>query len=280
MYRSWMIAALCLLACVVQAAPPAAIPNVASYLQEISVTVHAGSGYGSAQGSGVIITRGEVSYVWTAAHVVANLRTTRSVVDAAGTTRTVVEFKDAKIVRELTEDGRAVGRLEMDAEVLRFSSGESGEDLALLRIRKKNFVKASAVFWTSPDIPPLMTRLVHCGSLLGQVGSNSITTGVVSQIGRVHEGKVYDQTTCPAFPGSSGGGLYAEDGRYIGMVTRGAGETFNLCVPIRRMRAWAKKVGVEFALDPAVSVPSEDQLRSHPVDDAGQSFRPTTAPSR
>jgi hypothetical protein len=32
---------------------------------------------------------------------------------------------------------------------------------------------------------------------------------------------------------------------------RGAGETFNLIVPIRRIREWAKEQGCEFLLDPA-----------------------------
>ena len=59
-----------------------------------------------------------------------------------------------------------------------------------------------------------------------------------------------------AFPGSSGGGVYLTDGRYVGMIVRGAGETFNLTVPIRRMREWAKRMGVEFTLDPSLKVPT------------------------
>lgn len=195
-----------------------------------------------------------------------------------GTSRTVVEFKDPKIVREEVQDGRTVGRSEMDVEVLRYSNADNGEDLALLRVRKKRYTTASAVFW-SGGIPKPMTKLVHCGSLLGQMGANSITTGVVSQIGRVHEGRVYDQTTCPGFPGSSGGGIFSEDGQYVGMLVRGAGETFNLMVPERRIRAWARRVGVEFAMDPKLPVPTDEQLRKLPIDDAGIQFgKPTTQP--
>jgi hypothetical protein len=103
---------------------------------------------------------------------------------------------------------------------------------------------------------------MHVGSLLGQVGSNSLTTGVMSQHGRVLNNVVFDQSTCAAFSGSSGGGIYLEkDGRYIGMLVRGAGETFNLMVPIRRMKDWAKKANIEFAIDDKVSVPSDTELK-------------------
>ena len=77
-----------------------------SYLQSISVTIHAAS----AQGSGVIKTRGDTNFVWTAGHVVSSLRSTRIVVDPkTGATKTVVEFKDARVVAELIEDGLSAG---------------------------------------------------------------------------------------------------------------------------------------------------------------------------
>jgi hypothetical protein len=246
------------------------------YLQSISVTIHANG----SQGSGVIKTRNDTNYVWTAAHVVSSLRNVRQVVDSkSGSTKTIVEFKDAVVVTELIEEGRSVGRLEMDAEVLRYSDANNGEDLALLRIRKKNFIKSTAKFYLDENkIPPVGTRLLHVGSLHGQMGSNSLTSGIVSQHGRVFTGKVYDQTTCAAFPGSSGGGVYLEnDGRYIGMIVRGAGETFNLMVPIRRMRDWAKAAKIEFALDDKIPVPSEEELRKQGIEQTGVTFTGNSA---
>ena len=102
-----------------------------------------------------------------------------------------------------------------------------------------------------------------------------MTSGIVSQIGRVYPeiGKeVFDQTTVAAFPGSSGGGVYLEDGRYVGMLVRGAGETFNLIVPVRRMQAWAKKAKVEWALNDTIAVPSETELEKIPIEDVGHRF--------
>lgn len=244
--------------------------TIPTYLQDISVTIHAGT----SQGSGVIKNRDGVSYVLTAAHVVSRLRRTRPIIDPkTGSTRVKIEFDDAKIVKEIYDDEhRSVGRIEMDAEVLRYSDADNGEDLALLRLRKKNLgVKTpSAKFFTEKEAVPVGTELWHVGSLLGQQGSNSLTPGAVSQHGRVIKGNVYDQSTCAAFPGSSGGGVYRkEDGQYVGMIVRGAGETFNLYVPMRRINKWAKRVGVDFVLDDKIAVPSNEELRKVPIEEVG-----------
>ena len=152
-------------------------------LQDVSVTVKAGRG----EGSGVIITREvtvgdakeKINFVWTAAHVVASLRSVRNTIEA-GIPKKVVEFKDAQIVKELVEKGRRVGEIKMDAKVIKYSDADSGEDLALLLVRKRNFVDQNILFYPSNDPIPVGTELYHVGSLLGQVGSNSMTRGIMS----------------------------------------------------------------------------------------------------
>jgi len=220
--------ALALLTVALCLAPPAATAqtttatadeSLAERLQDVSVTIKAGYG----EGSGVVKTRDGVNYVWTAAHVVAGNRRTRSVIDANGSTRTIVEFTDVSIVQSLYEAGRKVGQIEMLAEVIRYSDSDYGEDLALLKVRKRDFIHASASFFLGDGIPGVGTKLLHVGSLHGQGGSNSVTDGIISQPGRVlRDGKVYDQTTVTAFPGSSGGGVFFEDsGLYVGRGVRG-----------------------------------------------------------
>jgi hypothetical protein len=216
-----------------------------------------------------------VNFVWTAAHVVDNLRQTRTVI-VNGSPRTLVTFKDAKIIKVIRQNGRTVGRLELDAEVIKYSDSEDGHDLALLRVRKLNFVHDSVVFYLDKNIPTLGTDLWHVGSLLGQMGANSMTDGIYSQTGRLIPALnkyVFDQTTVAAFPGSSGGGVYLKsDGRYVGMIVRGAGETFNLIVPVRRMVAWAKKNDIMWALDAKAKMPTDDELDKIPVEDVGADF--------
>ena len=248
------------------------------HLQDVSVTVKTWGG----EGSGVIVTREvevapnrtvKVNFVWTAAHVIDGLRSVRTVIKD-GQTRKVIEFKDAQIVQELVEDGRRVGEIKMEAKVIKYSDSENGEDLALLMIRKKDFINKSIIFYKAKGKPvPIGTELYHVGSLLGQTGSNSMTRGICSQVGRVldlgtGDGVVFDQTTVTAFPGSSGGGVFLSErsgdnaGQYMGMLVRGAGETFNLIVPVRRMRAYAKREGILWAIDTDVKVPALEGITS------------------
>lgn len=248
-------------------------------LQDVSVTINTGMG----QGSGVLFTRErdghDVTFVWTAAHVVDGLRGTRTIIDpATGSEKKVIEFKDANVVREYTENGRRIGEIKLDAKILKYSDSENGEDLALLQIRKQDFTKASAKFFLDDSIPPIGTELYHVGSLLGQVGANSLTSGIVSQIGRVlhlgAEGTIFDQTTVTAFPGSSGGGVFLKsDNRYVGMLVRGSGEQFNLIVPARRIKAWAEKNNIMWALDPNVPLPSAEEMKKLVVEDSGVVFK-------
>ena len=218
--------------------------STAEHLQDVSVTIRAEGSFSAGEGSGVIFTRKDsegnlVNFVWTAAHVIDNLRTERKIL-VNGSPKTLVEFKDPVVIKEIRQNGRTVGRLQMDAEVLKYSESEDGHDLALLRVRKLNFVTDTVVFYLEDKIPALGTDLLHVGSLLGQFGANSMTDGIYSQHGRVIKTlnkRIFDQTTCVAFPGSSGGGVFLkrDDPRYVGMLVRGAGEGFNLIVPVRRM---------------------------------------------
>ena len=142
----------------------------------------------------------------------------------------------------------------------------------MLRVRKLNFVTDTVTFYLDKKIPELGTDLLHVGSLLGQMGANSMTDGIYSQHGRIlkHLNKhVFDQTTCTAFPGSSGGGVYLKsegNPRYVGMLVRGAGEGFNLIVPVRRMVNYCKKNKIMWALDKNVKMPTEDELKEMPVE--------------
>ena len=164
-------------------------PSVADHLQNVSVTIRAEGEWNAGEGSGVIFTRKDkdgnlVNLVWTAAHVIDNLRKERKIL-ISGTSKTIVEFKDPMVVKEIRQSGRTVGRLQMDAEVLKYSDSEDGHDLALLRIRKYNFVTDTVEFYLDDKIPELGTDLLHVGSLLGQMGANSMTDGIYSQHGRI-----------------------------------------------------------------------------------------------
>ena len=252
------------------------------HLQKVSVTIKASF----SEGSGVLITREvktgpntteKINFVWTAGHVIDSLRSVRTVI-VNGQQKRIVEFKDAQIVKELTENGRRVGELKMDAKVIKYSDADNGEDLALLMVRKRSFIDVDAQFFLEGDkITPIGTELYHVGSLLGQQGASSMTRGIMSKVGRVLNlgssgGIVFDQTTVTAFPGSSGGGVFLSErsgdntGKYVGMLVRGAGEGFNFIVPVRRMHSWAEKNSILWALDTNEDVPGLSDITSLPIE--------------
>ena len=260
-------------------ANPITDQEILNNLQNVSVTI---SVDGHGRGSGTLFTR-EVSagtyksFVWTAGHVVDDLRTERSVIDReTGTKRIIIGFKDCQIYQETIQDGRKVKQEYLDCKVICFSNGNTGDDQAVLEVRMRNYSQATTTFYSGKEIPGIGTELIHVGSLLGDIGSCSFTTGVTSQVGRLlalndnYAEVVYDQTSAVAFPGSSGGGVFnQETGEYIGMLTAGIRDAqgFAWYVPIRRQREWAKSVNMEWAMDVSVEMPSKRELKEIPIDD-------------
>jgi S1-C subfamily serine protease len=215
-----------------------------------------------AHGSGVVVLRGDKAFIWTADHVIRGLRHERTAKDAA-TGRPVawVEYAPAEVYPDGAETP-------LRAEVVRCSDAE---DLALLRVVGPHPFRASAEF-VAGDAPPEVGSMArHVGSFLGPPGRSSYSEGVVSAVDRTAFGdRPVDQVDCVILPGSSGGGVYDERGRCLGladMIAVGGGvwqENFGLIVPARRMRAWAVRAGVAFAVDPAAAVPD---LADLPVED-------------
>src|SRR4051812_14663452 len=104
----FLVAALLLTTSFVQAADN---PLVAK-LQDVSVTVKSGG----SQGSGCMFTRkvgdDSVTYIWSAGHVVDNLRKVRMVI-INGSPKAGVELEDGEIVQEFRQDGRRIGEINM-----------------------------------------------------------------------------------------------------------------------------------------------------------------------
>lgn len=245
--------------------------DLADHLQNVSVTIRAENQSQASSGSGVIITRKigdeQVTFVWTCGHVIDHMRTVRTVI-RSGQPVKLVEFGTVQIVKEIVEQGRKVGEIKMDAEVIKYSDPDDGHDLALLMVRAKDYGKANTDFYLNSKEPivGIGEELYHVGSLLGQQGANSMTRGIVSQVGRLYGKVEYDQTTATAFPGSSGGGVFLKDGSYVGMIVRGAGEGFNLYVPVRRMIRWAEEHDIMWAIDTKTKAPMIKDIVKLPVE--------------
>lgn len=144
--------------------------------------------------------------------------------------------------------GARISGVAVDADVIAL---DVERDLALLRphtpeafslwvARNGNHV---AKIYRGKTIPSVTTMVVHIGSRLGIVGERSVSFGIVSGIARSMEsdGAVLDQTTAPASPGSSGGGIFdAHTGELIGVLVRGYTDTFSFYVPARDINVFLK----------------------------------------
>jgi len=264
-----MVAAL-LVCCAAVADEP-----VGPYLQSISVNVSAGG----AQGSGTIVLveveGNRTTWILTAYHVISGLRDVQTVIAPGGEEKKQIRYRDATIVQEQVEGGRAVGEYKFDAKVV---NADPRRDIALLRVRKDEFTSAGARFYLDDEIPVPGTELLHCGAPGGKElgGTCSLTSGIVSRLGvRIpdfggsSEHGIFDQTSCPSLGGSSGGMVaLKEDGRWVGMITLGirGADSFCWVVPVRSVRAWAEEAGVLWLVDPAVKRPTQDDLEKIPLE--------------
>jgi S1-C subfamily serine protease len=114
-------------------------------------------------------------------------------------------------------------------------------DLALLRLEDVGLVGKSAEFFNPAYLPPIGARVLHAGNLFGS-HPNSFSDGVIANLyvrSSLTPHTYFDQTTLTVYGGSSGGGAFTSDGRYLGMVTQMAAPGLNLIVPVRRMWEWA-----------------------------------------
>ena len=53
------------------------------------------------------------------------------------------------------------------------------------------------------------------------------------------------------------------------MLVRGAGENFNLIVPVRRMYRWAQEHNILWALDTSLKTPTMKEINNLPVETTG-----------
>jgi S1-C subfamily serine protease len=265
-------AILVILGAILAPMPTEAGSEVLETARQASVTVRAGDG----AGSGVVFKNGQTTFVWTAAHVLPEIRTVRTVIDPkTGLPRVDVAFDDAYVVSEVVEDGRKVGEDRRLAQVVRY---DEVQDLALLLVRQRDFGKAGVKF--AAGIPSVGDGVWHVGSFRGTKGAGSVSEGVVSAIGRlrrdgaptdVSRPLVSDQYALVVHKGSSGGGVFSKSsGECLGLVDEfldaakdGMSYGAGLIVPARRIREYAEKVGAKCAVESDVPIP--ENLLAGPV---------------
>lgn len=237
--------------------------DVYQTISDSSVTVE--SAFTSA--SGVVFTRKDstctqdISFVWTAGHfvdatkkVALQLFSFENITNRVPGLLNVVtvthyEFKDGVICKTNTSAGTVIK-----------SSIESsnGIDIALIRLHT-NFPHAKSVtFNLKKENPKIGSRVHTVSSPYSLYGTAS--EGIYSFIGRKTDNGEYDQTTMPVFPGSSGAGVFTSDGQCVGFVVALKSPSLNFIVPMRKVKEWAVREKVEWALDPEYPMVSDIEL--------------------
>lgn len=165
--------------------------------------------HGDFQGSGVLIEDGKT--IVTNLHVVQNA------------TMVNIEFPDGR-------NYRAKGYLAVNAE----------KDLITIRLPKKmSRLKAIKI----ADLKSLKVgqKVVAIGSPQGL--SNTVSEGIVSAIREFNFSSKVIQTTAPLSPGSSGGGLFNENGRLVGITSfhHVDGQNLNFAYPAEEIKPLLKE---------------------------------------
>lgn len=226
-------------------------------LKRAAVTVKSSGG----TGSGALVVRGDYTFVLTAGHVVEDNRKEE---EAGPGKKKEIRWSPITVYQKEVADGEVVGEHRLEADVIRYSNASSGQDLAVLLVRKKKAFEKGVTFYENKKIPPIGTELLHVGSPFGDFGAQSVIPGFYSAHGRTITGSTFDQITCSTFPGSSGGMVTLKsDGRYVGMVLRGAQGGFILVRPFREIKSWAIKEKAEWIVDPRAQLPKDEDLKKY-----------------
>jgi len=173
-------------------------------------------------------------------------------------------FKDVYIIQQHFVNNKYVGKSEIRASVIKY---DDKIELALLRLHKSIFT-CNTSFLMSDQAPKVGTDICHVGSFLGEMGAGSFTTGVISFVDRYVESidKTCDQVNVGAMPGCSGGGIFLNDGRCIGLVLAGKSTSLNWIMPSRCMVSWTNNKKIQWAVDDKIKMPTELELTKIPIE--------------
>jgi len=155
--------------------------------------------YGIAQGSGVLINDGKT--IVTNLHVVQHAH------------KVMVEFPDGSSFR-------SKGYLAVNSD----------KDLITIRLPKK-IRKVQSVKFAKLSNLEVGEKVIAIGSPRGL--SNTVSERIVSAIREINSETKLIQTTAPVSPGSSGGGLFNEDAKLIGITSflHIGGQNLNFAYP-------------------------------------------------
>lgn len=214
------------------------------------------------KGSGVVIIRNNNGYVLTDAHVIQS----NKVFAEDGS----IIFYNTKIVQKVYKDEEEVV-FEDSAGILTYNSGI---DFAILKLKNPPTNYKNTEFITS--VPKQGTPIVHIGNygkinnLPGEYvndGHLISTIGTYSALNRTSRwGKMDFITLNYAVPGCSGGGVFNDEKKCVGLIVAQYTDQAFLINPIRKLKKWTDTNSLEWIFDKKAKVPTEEELKKIPTE--------------
>lgn len=206
--------------------------NRYEHAQKSTVLVKTSHGYGT----GFVVQRGNRLFVFTAAHVVTQENTVAI--------QQVLRYENVK-----------VGESHFSATVI---ARDEFLDVAILWLHANPANFEPARFATHE--PKVGTPVFHIGNFSGIRFDNSVSAGILSQIGVAPNmlgwpWPVADQTTATIVPGSSGGALFDSRGHVIGLAVGHLVPGIEFYVPLRAIVASAFSHNVSWTVAGTVCPP-------------------------
>jgi hypothetical protein len=129
-----------------------------------------------------------------------------------------------------------------------------GVDVAVLMVDNPPSDTGSAEF--TAEVPTTGSKVYHLGAAFAQHDPPNFLTGMVSSVGRKIDGSISDEFEMSVAPGCSGGGVYTIRGKVEGLMEFHLSDGICADVPARVIIEWARRNGVEWALDNHLPVPA------------------------
>lgn len=196
--------------------------NPSEHIQKCAVVIDSGSHVAS----GVIkIVNGEV-YVWTVNHFIQEKDETPLPITVS---------------QHIYKRGRDIGICRVKANIVKRSKEY---DLALLKLEHNINFRETIYFYNDKTLD-LGTEVWGCGSPYGDSFSSSVVKGVIAQHDREYNNIPLEQLDMSVFSGMSGGGVYLEDGRLIGLIEAMKNTNICLIIPSNIIIGWAKSLDLD-----------------------------------
>lgn len=203
------------------------------------------------QCTGILISRSNTTYILTVGHGVKHNINIKSGFIKGGRLETKIDIEPLKIFKTIFDtNDNVIEVTQVRADIIKYSSFESGYDLALLKIQKPNYSTNSVIFclnekWRVGD------EVWLCGHFGGdKIGSYSITKGIIGYKNRSIYDNLQNQIDITIHTGASGGGLFLPNHEVIGILHMKQEEGMALAVRMEEIKKFCEQYDIEGILYP------------------------------